>query len=666
MRNRHPVNNNQNQPPMKHPFFWAIALCLSVSVSQITHAQDILWERSLGGNKADYLTDAHPTPDYGFILGGSSISGKTGTKTDKGKGHFDYSLWKLNEGGEVEWQKSYGGSGEDFLQSVALTAEGGYILAGVSASGKGLDKKDDGFGQDDFWIIKLDPAGNEEWQLTTGGDGQEKLQCIRQTRDGGFIVGGASASGPSARKAAKNFGNLDYWVIKLDRKGKVEWEKSFGGQYLDELRSIALTSDGGYLLGGYSNSPYSGNKTTQGNGSGDYWIIKIDNTGKEQWQQSFGGTADDQLSVVLQTIDKGYLLAGSSASGSNGSKSKSNGNGSDFWLVKLDESGGVLWQQTYDYGNYDLLASVIENNDQSLLIGGFARGEMNTKALAGKKKHKAKSGTDDYIALKVNQTGQELWSGSVGSDGEDILRKVIETRDGGYVFAGTSNPQATPASYSRQPAGGAAGSPLKGVSYTNGKNQAVQDAKNDINRQIDDRANSANQKIKDNASAATDKVKQSAGIANDSPVKLGVNDNASPLGLGKVGDGKPGNDPLTALGGGNNKTLPRSGDKAKSYGSYDLWIVKLLDKNKPKPEQPGIEAYPNPSAGYTNVLVGYEYETGTATVVDMAGRVLQRMEITGRTVPVDLSSYPEGIYVVNITTNVQSNGVKVMKKTVKN
>lgn len=644
---------------MKNRLLRIPALLALAFIFTDSHSQDILWEKSYGGRQADYLMDAQPTPDYGFILGGSSLSAKSGTKTTAAHGDLDYWIWKMDEGGELEWQKTFGGTGSDLLQSIALTADGGYVLAGASSSGKGFDKKEDGRGQDDYWVIRLNPKGEEVWQLTLGGSSQEKLHSIRQTRDGGFILGGSSASGISGEKTSKGFGNLDYWVVKLDGKGKVEWQQTYGGRYVDELRSVEVTADGGYLLGGYSNSPASGNKSMDSSGMGDYWIIKTDKKGEILWQKSLGGSGDEQLYVVRQTYDNGYVLGGNSASDSSGSKSKSNGQGTDFWVVKLDDKGEILWQQTYDYAHYDVLTSLVENPDHSLLIGGFAKGEINSNG-----RGKAKKDTDDYIALKVSETGSELWSEQVGSNGEEVLRKVIETRDGGYVLAGTSNPQGFPLGMTGKKRGGLAGGALSGVSYSNGRNQAVQDARKDINKQIDDTAHLANQKIKENTTAATDAARDGLGLDKDSPLKLGAGD-SSPLSLGKVTDGKDVN-PLGALGGGSGPVLPRSGDKKKSFGNHDFWVVKLLDRQKPKPEQAAIDAYPNPSTEFTNILVGYEYQSGTATLVDMAGRVLQSFEITGRTVPIDLSPYPEGIYVVNINTNVQSNGVKVMKKGTKN
>lgn len=637
-------------------------------------SQDILWEKSYGGKQADYLMDAQPTADYGFILGGSSLSNKSGNKTQGNKGSLDYLIWKMDEGGEQEWQKSFGGSGTDLLQRIALANDGGFLVAGISSSKKGLDKKDDGYGQDDIWVIRLNPKGDEEWQATLGGKSQEKLHSVKQTRDGGFILGGSSSSGKlitaltdasdaktGGGKTTDSFGSLDYWVIKLDRKGNIEWQQTFGGKYTDELRSIDTTTDGGYIVGGYSNSPASGNKTSDSKGEGDYWMLKLDAKGAIQWQKVIGGKQDDQLSVVHQTYDNGYILAGNSNSESGQSKIKSNSEGSDFWIVKLDEKGETIWQETYNYANYDILTSLVENEDHSLMIGGFAKGEINGSRLKSNKA-KAKKGTDDFIGLKIDENGKELWSESVGSDGEDVLRKVIETRDGGYVFAGTSNPQAFPTTANPQQQK----SPMKGMKLSNGKNQDAENVKNDINKQISQTENEANQQLKDKAKTVTDKANQAAGLDKDSPLKLGVNDAASPLNIGKMGNGKGGGfDPLSGLGD-NSTPLPRSGDKKKSFGRNDFWIVKLKDKDKPKKDKPGIDAYPNPSIGITNVLVGYEFETGTATIVDLAGRTLKTFEITSRTVPVDLSPYPEGIYVINIKTNVQSDGVKVIKGINKN
>jgi hypothetical protein len=645
-------------------FFTSLLLVLLVNS---IYSQDILWEKSYGGRHAEYLMDAIPTADYGFILAGSSLSNKTGNKSDNNKGDLDYWIWKMNENGDLDWQKSFGGLGSDLLQSIALTNDGGFILAGVSSSNKGLDKKEDSRGEDDFWVIKLNAKGGEEWQVTLGGNSQEKLHSIKPTRDGGYILGGSSSSDQSADKKENSFGNLDYWIVKLDSKGKVQWQKAFGGNYADELRSIDTTFDGGYILGGYSNSMASGNKTSDSVGEGDYWVIKLNDKGEIQWQKTIGGKLDDQLNVIHQTYDKGYILGGNSNSETGEFKTRSNGEGTDFWVVKLDETGAILWQETYNYGKFDVLTSLVENDDHSLLIGGYSRGEISGEKPFDKlrvttlRQAQGDKGTDDFIALKISEKGEELWSETVGSDGQDILKKVVETRDGGYLLAGTASPL-TP----NQNSGG--NGMLAGVTPNiglgNGNNEFVNSKVKEANAEVKKQTEKLNNQIDKTTNQATNKIKETAGLKEDSPLKLGTNTSAVGFGLQPSSGGGTG---LAGIGTGDSgKKLPASRDKKTNFGSNDFWVVKLRDKNKPKEEKATIEAFPNPTTEYTNVIVGYDFKQGTATIVDLAGRQLQQFEITSRTVPIDLSGLPEGIYIVNIKTDVQSDGVKVMKKGVKN
>ncbi|MNQ24817.1 hypothetical protein D3C85_380220 [compost metagenome] len=545
-------------------------IVLSLFLTILTYSQDILWEKSYGGTHADYLFDAQPTADYGFILAGSSVSDKTGNKTEDNHGDLDYWIWKMNEKGELDWQKSIGGNGFDLLQSIKGTKDGGFILAGTSSSGSGDQKGEDCKGITDFWVIKLDASGQEQWQRTIGGAGQDELLCAFQTKDGGYILGGSSSSNPPLisntkpdgklaattkadlfNKSEKSRGNMDYWVVKLSKEGSIEWQKTYGGQYADLLRSMEQTTDSGYILAGYSNSPISGDKGDNNKGVGDYWIVKINDVGEIQWQNSYGADGDDQLYVIHQTLDGGYIVGGNSNS-TNALTTQGGivSNGTDFWLLKLDVEGSVDWSKTYDFGKVDILTSLVENADHTYLIGGYAKTEANRSAVSTLAKAVGvstdKEGINDYIALKVDNKGEQIWNKTVGSAGEDILRKVIETRDGGYLMAGTSN------------------------------------------------SNS-------------------------------------------------------------------SKDKNSNIGGTDFWVVKLKDKEKVEKVKASIEAIPNPVRDYTNVIIGYDYNYGTATVVDITGRILQEFSISSRTVPVNLSRYSEGIYIINIKTDVKTESVKVIK-----
>lgn len=567
---------------MKNALHWQLVLsCFLITLFDITliHSQDILWEKSYGGKHAEYLFDVIPTPDYGFILAGSSLSKKTGNKTETNLGDLDYWVWKMDEKGELDWQKSLGSSGQDMLKKVLLTNDGGFLLAGSSDSKlmlktgsnekdfKDGDKKAISRGKADFWIIKLNAKGGEEWQKTIGGSEQDDLNCIVKTKDGGFVIGGSSSSDKSGEKSKNGYGALDYWVMKIDSKGEIVWQQTFGGEYNDELQSIDLTQDGGFILGGSSNSSDIGNKTQKNFGESDYWIIKLDKDGNEQWQKTVGGKGDDQLCVVHTTLDGNYLLGGNSNSENGDDKKSSNQEGTDFWLLKLDkESREILWQENYNIAKTDILTSLVENDDKTILLGGYAQGELlKKKAVSNGKRDKAlkqgqgeekmKKGTDDYIAIKINEKGEELWRKDVGSDGQDILKKVIETRDGGYLMAGTSMALINP----------------------------------------------------------------------DGGIKA-------------------------------------TGNKSSGKGSNDFWVVKLKDKKKPKEDKKPIEAIPNPAIDFTNIIVGYDFTKGTATLVDLAGHILQQFEITERTIPIDLQGLPEGIYIVNIKTDKGNDGVKIIKQ----
>lgn len=155
-------------------------LILLFGVSAISgYSQKVVWEKTIGGEHSDYLFDMVPTLDYGFLLAGSSLSEKSGTKAHNNNGNLDYFLWKMDKDGEEEWQLSFGGEGQDFLKSIYSTADMGYILGGYSNSGKSDTKFTDNKGKNDVWIIKINARGDQEWQQSYGGEGDDRLIKIK-------------------------------------------------------------------------------------------------------------------------------------------------------------------------------------------------------------------------------------------------------------------------------------------------------------------------------------------------------------------------------------------------------------------------------------------------------------------------------------------------------
>jgi hypothetical protein len=196
-------------------------------------------------------------------------------------------------------------------------------------------------------LIKLSASGQEiEWQNTIGGSSNDRLYAIKQTIDGGYILGGNSQSNISSDKTENSLGGVDYWIVKTDSFGSIQWQNTIGGSGSDYCRSIQQTSDGGYILGGYSDSNISGDKLENCIGGDDYWIVKTDGGGNIQWQNTIGGIYDDRLRSIQQTVDGGYILGGWSQSIISGDKSENSFGDWDYWIVKIDAIGNIQWQNT--------------------------------------------------------------------------------------------------------------------------------------------------------------------------------------------------------------------------------------------------------------------------------------------------------------------------------
>jgi hypothetical protein len=246
---------------------------------------------------------------------------------------FLTSLYLTAQAPSIEWQISLGGSGDDYAHSVQQTTDGGYVVAGRSNSTDG--NVTGNHGNPDYWVVKLDSTGTIEWQKSFGGTGWEVAHFIQQTTDGGFVVAGYSNS--TDGNVTGNHGSSDYWVVKLSSIGVLEWQKSLGGTGADYARVIKQTSDRGYIAAGYSNS--LDGDVTGNHGGNDYWVVKLDSIGIIEWQRSLGGTGIDFAHSIQQTPDGSYVVAGYS----NSADGDVTGNHGiyDYWVVKLSLTVGV-------------------------------------------------------------------------------------------------------------------------------------------------------------------------------------------------------------------------------------------------------------------------------------------------------------------------------------
>ena len=323
----------------------------------------IEWQKSLGGTGSDGATTIQQTADGGYIVAGASIS--TDGDVTGNHGGNDYWVVKLNSTGTITWQKCLGGTGDDFASSIQQTIDGGYIVAGYSESTNG-DVTGNHGGQD-YWVIKLDSTGSITWQKSLGGTSQDYAYAIQQTADGGYVVAGKSSSANG--DVTSNNGVMDYWVVKLTGTGAIDWQKSLGGTGDDWANSIQQTADGGYIIVGYSESV---DGDVFGNhGSLDYWVVKLDSTGAIDWQKSLGGNDWDYAWFIQQTTDGGYIVAGYAYS--NNGDVTSNHGFDDYWVVKLDSLGAIDWQECLGGTNSERAISIQQTADGGYIVAGASK-----------------------------------------------------------------------------------------------------------------------------------------------------------------------------------------------------------------------------------------------------------------------------------------------------
>ena len=406
-----------------------ILFTLFIFSAIISNAQlAIEWQKSLGGTSDDYAYSIKQTTDGGYIVAGSSYS-NDGDVTDN-HGNIDFWIVKLNSAGAIEWQKSLGGTGNEEATSIQQTIDGGYIIAGDSDSNDGDITGNHGGA--DYWIVKLNSAGAIEWQKSLGGSVYDEAKSIQQTTDGGYIVvGGAySLDGDiNGHHGTNDNENIDYWIVKLNRTGDIEWQKSLGGTADDYAYSITQTKDGGYIVAGESAS--NDGDLTGHQGSvlfTDYWVVKLTNAGVIEWQKSLGGTKNEYAYSIQQTQDGGYIVAGSS--NSNDGDVTDNKGSDDYWIVKLTSSGTIQWQKCLGGTTYDASSAIQQTKDGGYIVAGLSN--SNNGDVTGN------NGYFDYWIVKLNSSGAIEGQKSLGGTADDEATSINQTKDGGYIIAGYS------------------------------------------------------------------------------------------------------------------------------------------------------------------------------------------------------------------------------------
>ena len=315
----------------------------------------LVWEKSYGGSSLDVATALDVTTDGGCIMAGNTFSTNIAGVTNKGM--YDYYVIKVDSLGAVQWQKAYGGPQDDYAYDVQQTSDGGYILTGlINGAGGDISNYHVGFGGD-VWVVKLDDTGAIEWEKSLGGSERENGHAVRETPDNGFVIAGFTNS--SDGDISINHGSSDGWLVKLDSTGGIVWERTYSGLTTEQFWSLELTNDGGFMAVGAVESDF---------GDDDFLLVKTDSAGVLQWTKSFGGSLDEITYSVKQLVSGGYIVSGRTNS-NDGPVTFLHG-GHDAWLIKVDDTGKLDWQKTFGGSGGETGFKVVQSSDSTLVFTG--------------------------------------------------------------------------------------------------------------------------------------------------------------------------------------------------------------------------------------------------------------------------------------------------------
>ncbi|MFX1517309.1 MAG: hypothetical protein ACFFC6_13480 [Promethearchaeota archaeon] len=353
---------------------------------------------------------------------------------------------------EIKYQKTFGGVHRDGAYSLIQTSVDGFILAGFTRS--------DGAGNSDSWRVKTDANGEMLWNRTYGGPENDKARTVIQTNDGGFLVVGSTFSYGN--------GGEDVWLIKTDSNGLVLWNRTYGGTHLDIVRSMIQTIDGGFVLAGFTIKWLD--LAGLGNGGADIWIMKIDTRGNLQWNHTYHGGKDERIYSIIQTLEGGFALAGRTTVTGDFN--------SEIWLVKTDAFGQIEWNQTYQGVEDEWVYSLIQTSDKGFILAGINQTQFSSEsdivilktnaygnviwsktygnggssnectynllqtpdggfAFAGYIKLYGTS-RSDVLFTKIDKNGVVEWIQIIGEEEPELAYSLLDTSDGGFAIAGIS------------------------------------------------------------------------------------------------------------------------------------------------------------------------------------------------------------------------------------
>lgn len=407
----------------------------NISTSNIRLANSAI-NKLIGGSDNEYYSFGYgqnvnisATTDGGYIVVGSTKSTLSGDITFNNKGENDFLVIKLAANGTIQWHKLIGGNKDEIACTILQTPDGGYILGGSSSSSVFGDITATNNGSYDYSIIKLSASGSVEWSKLYGGSSSDELQNLKLTSDGGFIVCGYSFSTNSGDVTETNHGLKDFWIVKLKSDGTIQWKKLIGGDGSDHAFTIQQIKDGGYIVSGVSNTNNNGDIKSISNGYYDFIIVKLDVSGNIVWDKLYGTAKYEDAYTIEQTPDEGFIVAGATQSANIPANTWPGGlNG---LVMKLDASGDKVWEKAITGTKNEMFIGLTQTGDGSYICVGYSEsndGDIPTN----------NHGLYDFWAVKINSTGSIVWNKLYGGTGDDRAFSIIKNADGNFIIVGTS------------------------------------------------------------------------------------------------------------------------------------------------------------------------------------------------------------------------------------
>ncbi|SHI96277.1 hypothetical protein [Aquimarina spongiae] len=386
---------------------------------------EIDWIKTFGGSDEESARSVIETSDGGYAVFGFTKS-TDGNITEKTLNVNDYWLLKLDAEGTLQWNKTIGGSGDDQGQEVIQTRDNGFLITGYSMSSDGDASNNEGF--HDNWFVKLDSSGNIEWEKSYGFAGHDHSYAIIQTQDGGYFSAGfldITASGGEGGLTKHGVG--EFWGQKINAQGELEWRNFFGGTNNDRSYSVLQSTDGGFVMFGATES--TDFDITSHNGSYDFWIVKINASGEMVWQKTYGGSGIDIAYEAVLAADNSYVVVGQTIS-NDGDVTDNHGD-SDFWVIKIDDDGNLIWKKSFGGLQFDVARSIDTTFDGGFVISGASKSSSGDLS--------ANHGDNDFWVIKIDNSGNLQWEKNFGGAGFDFSYDVIETSTGHLLAVGETN-----------------------------------------------------------------------------------------------------------------------------------------------------------------------------------------------------------------------------------